>query len=119
DNCELRRCTGDRSVPISRGPLTVACYNWSNPMDRELRRYIHETTLNRAATRHIQTMLADDTELDAWLEQTAMSSRNIVDLRSDICPQEKGGSSDVSRITSLYNQAGCKQISKTRGPNEK
>jgi len=49
-------------------------------MDRELRRYIHETTLNRAATRHIQTMLADDTELDAWLEQTAMSSRNIVDL---------------------------------------
>jgi len=88
-------------------------------MDRELRRYIHETTLNRAATRHIQTMLADDTELDAWLEQTAMSSRNIVDLRSDICPQEKGGSSDVSRITSLYNQAGCKQISKTRGPNEK
>ncbi len=40
-------------------------------MDPELRRYIHETTLNRAAIRHIQTMLPDDTELDAWLEQTA------------------------------------------------
>ena len=34
-------------------------------MDPELRRYIHETTLNRAAIRHIQTMLPDDTELDA------------------------------------------------------
>ena len=40
-------------------------------MDPELRRYIRETTLNRAAIRHIQTMLPDDTELDAWLEQTA------------------------------------------------
>ncbi len=40
-------------------------------MNPELRRYIRETTLNRAAIRHIQTMLPDNTELDAWFEQTA------------------------------------------------
>ncbi len=40
-------------------------------MNPELRRYIRESILDRAAIRHIQTMLPDDAELDRWLEQTA------------------------------------------------
>src|SRR5947209_14663645 len=40
-------------------------------MDPALRRYIHESILDRAAIQHIQSKLPDDLELDRWLEQAA------------------------------------------------
>jgi SEC-C motif len=40
-------------------------------MDPALRRYIHESVLDRAAIQHIQSQLPDDVELDRWLEQAA------------------------------------------------
>jgi hypothetical protein len=66
-------------LSITALQFTTSCHSapWLEPRwpdaghDLCVSRYIHETTLNRAAIRRIQTMLPDDTELDAWLEQTA------------------------------------------------